>query len=160
MSRLEVLAEARLLRGCSQDQLDALDAVAVDRELRHGELILTQGDEASELMIVLSGEVQLEIPMSILGQATSIAFESKTRGDVVGWSCLVPPYRFTLNARVDKAVVVASFSRSSVLALFEADPGFGLRIMTNLASIVGQRLDHTHKLWAGEIERGLAERYR
>ena len=160
MSRLDLLRDTRLFSGCREEELKRLEAIGQDRVFPAGEPLFSLDEEARELMVVASGKLQLELPVSILGEARSVAFETKGRGDVVGWSSLVPPHRFTLTARARTEVSVLAFGRRELTGLFEDDPGLGFRAMTNLASIVGRRFHHTQEMWAREVQRSLDERYR
>ncbi|MHC4785334.1 MAG: Crp/Fnr family transcriptional regulator [Planctomycetota bacterium] len=160
MNRLDLLRETPLFHGCGEQALAALDGIATDRAFGDGQVVLSHGEEARDLMILDSGAIQLELPLTILGEARSIPFETKTRGDAIGWSALVPPYRFTLSARVSGEAGVVVFPRSELAALLDGDPGLGLRVMRNLASIVGQRLHLTQEMWSREIQRSLQDRYR
>ena len=160
MNRLDLLRATPLFRDCSEQALTALDRIAADRVFGDGQIVLAHGDEARELMILASGAIQLEFPVAILGESRSIPFETKRRGEVVGWSALVPPYRFTLSARVSGEAGVVVLPRAELAELFEADLGLGFLVMKNLASIIGQRLHVTQEMWAREIQRSLQERYR
>lgn len=160
MTPLELLRDTRLSSGCVEDDLICLSEIAQERRFTRNELIFTQSDEADELMVVASGKIQLEIPVSILGELRTIAFETKGYGEVVGWSALVPPHEFTLSARAIEPTTVAAFPRSELMMLFTSDPGVGFRIMKNIAAIVGNRLHHTRAMWGREIQRSLDERYR
>jgi CRP-like cAMP-binding protein len=160
MNRLDLLRATPLFRDCSERALEDLDRIATDRVFGDGRIVLSHGEEACDLMIVASGAIQLEFPLTILGESRSIPFQAKTRGDVIGWSALVPPYRFTLSARVSGEARVMVFPRAELTARLEADPGLGLQVMKNLASIIGQRLHLTQEMWSREIQRGLQERYR
>ncbi|MHC4142916.1 MAG: Crp/Fnr family transcriptional regulator [Planctomycetota bacterium] len=160
MNRLDLLRATPLLRDCSELDLEALDRIATDRTFGDGRIVLSHGEEAHDLMILASGAIELELPIAILGESRSIPFETKTRGDVIGWSALVPPHRFTLSARVVGEASVVVFPRSELAALLDADPRLGMQVMKNLASIAGQRLHGTQEMWAREIQRSLQERYR
>ncbi|MHC4141574.1 MAG: cyclic nucleotide-binding domain-containing protein [Planctomycetota bacterium] len=160
MNRLDLLRATPLFRGCSEQALEALDRIATDRTFDDGRIVLSHGEEARDLMILASGAIQLELPLTILGESRSIPFEAKARGDVIGWSALVPPHRFTLSARVSGEASVVVLARAELAALLEADPGLGFQVMKNLASIVGQRLHLTQEMWSSEIQRSLQERYR
>jgi CRP/FNR family cyclic AMP-dependent transcriptional regulator len=160
MSRLDVLRDARLFAECTEQELAKLDALAGDRELDDGELFFEHGDVAREVGVVTTGEVQLELPVSVLGASKSMHFESKTRGEVVGWSALVPPYRYTLSARARGRAALATLPASELAILFDSDPRLGFRVLRSLAAIVAQRLELTRSMWLREIQRNLEERYR
>jgi CRP-like cAMP-binding protein len=160
MNRLDLLRESPLFRGCSEEALAALDRIATDRAFSDGRIVLAHGEEARDLMILATGTIQLELPLRILGESMSIPFEAKSRGDVIGWSALVPPHRFTLSARVSGEASVVVLPREELSALLAADPKLGLQIMRNLATIIGQRLHQAQAMWSREIQRGLQERYR
>ncbi|MHC4219318.1 MAG: Crp/Fnr family transcriptional regulator [Planctomycetota bacterium] len=160
MNRLDLLRVTPLFRDCGEQALEDLDRIAADRMFSDGRIVLSHGEEARDLMILTSGEIQLELPITILGESRSIPFETKTRGDVIGWSALVPPYRFTLSARVSGEASVMVFPRAELTARLEADPGLGFQVLKNLASIIGQRLHLTQEMWSREIQRSLHERYR
>ncbi|RJP34279.1 MAG: cyclic nucleotide-binding domain-containing protein [Phycisphaerales bacterium] len=149
-----------LFAGCSREELTPLAAVARHRDFGDGELVFAHNDEANDLMIIASGRVELELPVFILGQARNIPFETKGRGDAIGWSALVPPYRFTLSARVSGGADLALFPRAELTAVLESSPALGFRVMKNLAAIVGQRLTRTKAMWVREVQRSLDERYR
>jgi CRP-like cAMP-binding protein len=145
---------------CSEQHLHLLADLAERREFKDGEPLFLRGEEALALMVVLSGQIQLELPVTILGESRNIAFEGEGPGCVVGWSSLVPPYCFTLSARAKGHALMAALPRDKLLALFEQAPELGYRIMKNVAVVIGRRLHHTLELWAREVQRGLDERYR
>lgn len=160
ISTLEVLRDAAVFAECSEDELARLAALVTDQQLGDGELVFKQGDRASELMLVAAGEIHLEVPLAILGESRSLRFDTKKRGEVVGWSALVPPYRYTLSARASGAATVATLPASDLAVLFDADPLLGFRVMRRLAALVAQRLELSRSMWVREIQRNLDERYR
>lgn len=160
MTRIDLLQDTRLFAGCTDQDLALLGNIAEERTCKGDEPLFSQGEEARALMIIASGKIELEVPVSIFGELKNLAFETKGRGDVVGWSALVPPYRFTLSGRASDGTSVVAFPRADLIALFESDPGLGFRLMRNIASIVAHRLQHTQVMWAREIQRALDERYR
>ncbi|MBI4605240.1 MAG: cyclic nucleotide-binding domain-containing protein [Planctomycetes bacterium] len=160
MTQLQALHDSRLFADLTEMDMVQLDNIAEERRLTDGQCLFARGDEARELMVVLSGSVQLELPVSILGESRSVNFETKGRGEVVGWSALVPPYRFTLSARAKGGASVLAFPRTELASLFDSDPALGCRLMRNLAAIIGQRLHGFQSMWAREVQRSLDERYR
>jgi len=160
MSQLDLPRDAVLFSGCTEQDLVHLTGIAQNREFNDGEILFSQGDEARDLMVLVSGKVRLELPVSILGKSRNIAFETTGPGDVVGWSALVPPYRFTLSARVSGEASIVAFPREKLGALCDTHPELGFRITKNLAAIVGRRLHTTQEMWSREVQRSLDERYR
>ncbi|MHC4608774.1 MAG: cyclic nucleotide-binding domain-containing protein [Planctomycetota bacterium] len=135
MTQLDLLRASRLFSECDDQELARLMGIASYREFPDGEVILSHGIEAQELLVIASGEIQLQLPISILGV-------------------------FTLAARANGRVGVMALPRADLLPLFESDSGLGFRVMRNLASIVGERLRCTQEMWSREIQRSLDEHYR
>lgn len=160
MAVLDLLRETRLFAKCRDEDLDALRAVAVPRQFADGTLLFSLGDEADELMVVSSGAVQLELPVSVLGQTQSIAFETVGRGSIVGWSSLAPGGRFTLSGRASGETNAMAFPRRDLQDLFEVVPAFGRDVLRNALLIATWRLRRSHRMWIREIERGVDQRYR
>ena len=51
--------------------------------------------------------------------------EERVPGQTVGWSALIPPYRFTLTATAPLETEVIALSREALRAHFAADPAVG-----------------------------------
>ncbi len=160
MNRVDLFRDSLLLRDCTEPDLIRLADMAVEREFEDGHVLFSLGDEARDVMVIASGKVQLEFPLSIFGERRNISFETKGRSEVVGWSALAPPYRFTLSGRVKGGAGVLAIARSDLEALFESETSLGFRVLKNVASIASQRLQHTQVMWADEVQRTLNERYR
>lgn len=160
MVNIDSLRDSVLFSGCAEQDLKRLGEIAQTREYEDRQLLFALGEEATELMVISSGAVQLELPVSVLGHVRNIAFETKGRGDVVGWSALVPPNESTLNGRAVGKTTVVAFAKEELNAAFDADSGFGCRILKNLLSIVRLRLERTHTMWVHEIQESVEERYR
>ncbi len=160
MVPLDLLREATIFSGCTEQDLNRLRQIAVTREFQDGARIFSQGQEARELMVISSGNVQLELSVSVLGEERNITFETKNRGNIVGWSSLASTSRFTLSGRAVGRTTVAAFGRRELESLFDSDPPFGLQVMKNALSVVRLRLERTHRMWIQEIQRSLDEHYR
>ncbi len=72
----------------------------------------------------------------------------------VGWSALIPPYRFTLNGRRPSSTPRCWRSRASaLLEHFAAHPAVGYLVARNVAAVVGQRLQVFQAMWLREMQR-------
>ncbi len=147
-----------LLAGLSQDESAALMALASRVSLSSGQELFRMGDEASTLYVVERGRVALTLPMQVCGREEDVLVEERSPGQTVGWSALIPPYRFTLKATAPLETEVLAFTRSSLLDYFGKWPVVGYIVTRNVASVIGQRLHVTQAMWLREMQRVVESR--
>jgi CRP/FNR family cyclic AMP-dependent transcriptional regulator len=119
-----------------------------------GQSLFQLGDEADRLFLVERGRIKLTLPMRVRGREEDIFVEERGPGQTVGWSALIPPYRFTLaaTATLQEAKVI-TLPRESLLKYFAANPAAGHKIAVNLAVVVGHRLQLFQTMWLREMQR-------
>ena len=123
-----------------------------------GHRLFERGQDAADLLILQEGVVELLFPVQIMGVTRDVTMESKQAGDVVAWSSLVAPHRFTLSARCATRCVLTALSRDTLHAFFETDSQTGYLFMRNLAGVVGRRLQAMQALWVRELQATAARR--
>ena len=111
-----------------------------------------RGQEAEELMILEEGLVELFFPIRIMGVTREVTLEDKKPGDVVAWSAMVHPYRFTLSARCAGNCVVTCLRRDALYKYFQTDPRAGYLVMRNMAGVIGRRLQGMQTVWMRDLE--------
>lgn len=153
----QLLKHAELFEGLTAEQVRHLTEIGQRRMLRAGEYLFLLGEDAVDLSVVTSGNVDLCFPMPLGGEIKDISIESLGEGKALGWSALVKPYRFTLSARATQVSEVVSFARMALLDLFEREPLLGYTFFMRISALVGIRLETFQALWARELRR-LAER--
>src|SRR5262245_24298158 len=129
-----------LLDGLRPDQAAAVLALGKRLLVSSGGELFRLGDAADALFVIQRGRVRLTLPMELRGRAEEVLVEERTPGQTVGWSALIPPYRFTLTATAPLETEAISLSREALLAHFAANPEVGQTISLNLAAVIGQRL--------------------
>ena len=145
----------KLLNGLSSAEMDQVLALGSRDKIASGGPLFRLGDHAEHLYLIERGQIRLSFPMLVRGKEESVFFEEKSPGDTVGWSAMVPPYRFTLSATAPLETEVITLSRESLSAFFERSPVTGRRISLNLAVLVGQRLQLVQAMWMREIQRAV-----
>jgi CRP/FNR family transcriptional regulator, cyclic AMP receptor protein len=142
-----------LLAGLSDDHTAAVIALARRRMLASGETLFRLGMDAEALYVIDRGRIALTLPMQF-GQAhQDILIEERAPGQMLGWSALIPPHRFTLNASAPLPTEVLAFRRAALLEYFAAHPEVGYTVAMNVAAIVGQRLQVFQAMWLREMQR-------
>lgn len=155
MSNLQI----ELAHGLSDEETAALMALATTVTLRRGETLFRLGSVADAVYVVEHGRVALTLPMRIRDGEEEVVVEEKSPGETVGWSGLVPPHRFTLNATAALPSELRSFTRAALVEHFRARPAIGYLVTANLASVMGHRLQVFQTMWLREMQRTLEYRY-
>lgn len=148
-----------LLRGLSDQDAAAFTALGVATSLASGQALFRLGSEADRAYLVVRGRIALTLPIQIRGAEEEVLVEEKVPGETVGWSGLVPPHRFTLNATAAIPSELLGFSREAVLDHFAAHPGVGHTVTRNLATVIGHRLQVFQTMWLREMQRAVDHRY-
>lgn len=105
-----------------------------------GEYLLREGDRADEFYLIRDGRVALEI--NAPGRA-GITFQTVGPGEIVGVSWLVPPYRWTYDARALERVRAISLDASCLREKCDTDHDLGYEMMIRFVPVLVQRLQAT-----------------
>lgn len=148
----EFLSRPELFPGLDACGVERLAALGRTRSLGAGEYLFLLGDNADDFYLVIRGTMELCFPMSLRGAVKDISVESVGQGEILGWSALVKPYRFTLSARAAQPSEVLAFARRELLTLFQSEPAVGYAFLTKLSEVVGLRLLTFQALWARGLQ--------
>jgi CRP-like cAMP-binding protein len=143
-----------LLNGLSSAEMDQVLGLGTRLTVPSGTSLFHLGDPADRLFLTERGRIRLTLPMQVRGREEDIFVEESSPGQTVGWSALIPPYRFTLTATVPllDAEVIA-LPREALRAYFAANPAAGYKIALNLAVVIGHRLHLFQTMWLREMQR-------
>lgn len=147
-----------LLKGLSSAEADQVLALGTRVTVPSGGSLFRLGDPADRLFLTERGRIRLTLPMMVRGREEDILIEEKAPGETVGWSALVPPYRFTLSATAPLETEVIALPRDALCTFFESSPEVGFKICLSLAILVGQRLQLVQAMWLREMQRTVAQR--
>jgi CRP-like cAMP-binding protein len=150
--------QMEFLGGLEYDDAAALMGLGVPVGLSTGQVLFRLGDEADRLFLVQRGRLALTLPMQVGGREEDVLVEEMLPGQMVGWSGLIPPHRFTLKATAPLATEVLAFPRARLLAHFEAHPEVAYAFTRNVAAVIGERLHIFQAMWLREIQRAVALR--
>ena len=152
-------AQPDLLEGLSPEDAKEVMALGERLVLSSGAALFHLGEDAGALHVIQRGRIKLTLPMQVRGREEQVMVEERTPGQTVGWSALIPPYRFTLTATAQLETEVVTLSREALLAHFVARPSAAQQISLNLASVIGQRLQLFQTMWLREMQRTVELRY-
>jgi CRP/FNR family cyclic AMP-dependent transcriptional regulator len=102
-----------------------------------GEFLFREGKPADQFFVVRRGRVAIEVHGPAAGTKVVDTVEA---GDVVGWSWLVPPYRWLFDARAVEATGAVAFDGRCLRGKCEEDPRLGYELMKLVTQVMFSRL--------------------
>lgn len=133
----EPLAEHPFLAGLPESQVQRL-APNAHRTVHHtGARLFRQGDPADRFWLVRTGRVSVEL--SVPGRG-DIVIDQVGPGTVVGWSWLLPPYRWQFGAVAAELSHCIEVDAVAVRRLCAEDPALGYDLTLRFVAVLGERL--------------------
>lgn len=146
----EILRRYPYFAGLSEDALKQVAMLAEQRPFKAGERLFEEsaafkagarlyekGEEAKELMILVSGEVDLVIELSG-GKEAVVA--SLVPGELMAESSLIEPYQLTVGGVATRAGSLIAIDAQGLRELCRADPQTGLALMSQIARLLLDKL--------------------
>lgn len=145
MDLKNILRSVDLFEGLSDQELDQVAAICIERRFDPGELITKEGETGSEMFVITDGFVEI-----LLGErpATSArVVVSLGPGQIIGEMALVDqgPRSATVRA-TSKPTVVQAIQRADLEALCQRETHIGYVIMRNLAADLSFKIRHRNLL--------------
>lgn len=136
-SMQDLLAEHPFFAGLDDSTVSMLVGCAKNVHFRAGEYLFHEGEPADRFFVVRRGRVALDV--HVPGQAAKVV-DTVDEGDVVGWSWLVPPYRWFFDARAVHEVSAVVVDASCLRSKCDQDPALGYALMQRVTGVMYQRL--------------------
>ena len=112
--------------------------------------ILSEKDRADVLYMLVVGKVRLSFDMpgtpfelGAPGSAKVLIRTITEPGRVIGWSAMVEPYHYRATATALEDCQLLAFDREWLEAHSEKEPEFGVRLMSQILWVLGNRLRET-----------------
>lgn len=130
------LAKHPFLKDFEPDHLRYVEECASVMHFDAGQYILREGGEANRCFLIQRGKVGLGTFIPGRGFTT---VQTLSEGDVLGWSWLIPPYAWHLNAQAILPTDVIALDGMRLRERCEKDHEFGYELLKRLAVIIGKR---------------------
>jgi CRP-like cAMP-binding protein len=125
------------LDGMSDEQCATVAGCARNVVYEPGAYIIREGQPADEFLVLRDGHVALEIYAPRRG---SHVVETIGPNEILGASWIVPPYRWTSDARAIDRVHGFAFDAKCLRGKCDADPALGYALMRRFVPILVGRL--------------------
>ena len=136
----EVLGSYPFFAGLSADAVQLMAGCASNVHFQADDYIFNEGEAASRFYVIRHGRVTLEVHSPARG---ALVIDTMNDGEVVGWSWLVPPYKYFCDARAVTPVSLTALDGACLRGKAEADPGLGYQLLKRVTAVMYQRLQST-----------------
>ena len=153
MVSTEILQSFSLFSGLSQSELAGIANLCRERAYESGSVIFTIGGSATDVYLLETGKVDIQIEFKIYDYETMTTVYTVEKGEIFGWSALVPPHRLTASARCEGKAAVIMINGNKLLEFLEKDRRIGYVVMKNLSALISSRLASTTIALRHEIQK-------
>ena len=141
METLEpILAQHPFLKELEPHHLKILVGCASNVRFNAGQILFHEGEEANQFYMIRQGRVAIEILAPELGPIT---VQTVGEGDVLGWSWLIPPYRWRFGARAVELTRAIALDGKCLRQKSEEDHDLGYELLKRFSGIIVERLEAT-----------------
>lgn len=137
----DIIASHPFFRGMDKQQLRVLDELAMQKAFKTGELIFCEGDPANRFYLILDGKVVLETN----ADDRRVEIQTIEKGDVLGWSWLLPPYYWHFDARAVEPTKAIFFYATPLRDKAEDNHELGYQLYKRFAEVILNRLQATRR---------------
>ena len=135
-----ILSSHRFFQGLEPRYLALLVGCAANVRFAADEFVFRTGEEANQFFLIREGKVALEI--SAPGR-TPIIVQTLREGEILGWSWLIPPYHWQLDAHAIEPTRAVALDGKCMRTKCEADHDLGYELLKRFAHIIEDRLLQT-----------------
>ena len=121
-------------------ELELISSTARTVRFAARQRLFSEGQPAQGCWLIEDGRVALDMAVPGRGQ---VVLQTLGPGDVLGWSWLVPPYRWHYGAVSVLPTTATELDTAQLRALAEQDSRFGYMLVLTLFEAVLQRLQAT-----------------
>lgn len=132
----EYLPEHPFFTGLGDEWVALAAGCAVNVHARPGEYLFHEGEPADTFYVIRRGRVALQMRTPTSDAVLDTAHD----GDVVGWSWLVPPYRWTFDARATEETSAIAFDGRCLRSKCEDDAALGYALLQRVVLVMSARL--------------------
>lgn len=140
MKTLErVLLDHPFTQGLASEYLHVIAGCATNVVFEAGQVIFREGEEADRFYLIRHGRVALEIHM----EQGPIVIQTISENDVLGWSWLVPPYRWRFDARALEVTRALALDGTCLRKKCDDNPAMGYELLKRFTLVLEERLQAT-----------------
>jgi CRP/FNR family transcriptional regulator, cyclic AMP receptor protein len=132
----DLISEHPFFHDLSQDQVEFIASCGKNVIFKEGEQIARHGDHADTFYLIREGHVSLSLEIP---PAKPFTYLTLSKGDILGLSWLIPPYRWTAAANAIETTHAIALDGACLRNKCEEDTRLGYKLMKQLVKILVKR---------------------
>jgi NADP-reducing hydrogenase subunit HndB len=142
MAYLELLKRVDAFSALNVDELSVIDSFCTRKKFNYGHRLFKDGDSASRLWVVENGLIDLRFDLPDSETSEESTLSSVSENNIIGWSSLIPPYRYKLSAYcVSDECNVLMIERDLLFGFMKDNPDAGYKVLSAILTVVGNRFE-------------------
>ena len=133
----DLLDEHPFFEGLGQPTLDLISGCGTNTHYAAGDTILEEGGRADRFFVVRRGRVAIEVDAA---RGEPIVVATVGPGEILGVSWMLPPYRWTFDARATEDTSAVAIDAECLRGKCDEDPALGYALFIRFAGLVRDRL--------------------
>ncbi len=135
-----IIREHPFFKGMDDRYIKIIVGCAKNERFEGAHVIAHEGEPADRFYLIREGLVALELMVPKRGFTT---LQTIGDGDILGWSWLLPPYRWRFGARTVRPTRALAFDGKCLRGKCEEDHDLGYELLKRFASVTAERLEAT-----------------
>jgi CRP/FNR family cyclic AMP-dependent transcriptional regulator len=136
----KIVREHRFFADLDDDTVKLLAGCARNVVFKAGEYLFHTGDPANEFYLIRHGRVALDV---VAPGRSAMSFQTVEKGEIVGVSWLLPPYKWIHDARAVDLVRAIGMDARCLRDKCDADHDVGYEMMLRFVPLLVSRLQAT-----------------
>ncbi len=136
----DIIKDQAFFEDLKPEFVNLLTDCAFHVNFKNGHFLLTQDTDANNFYIIVHGNVAIEINAGDNGPVT---IQKLGAGDILGWSWLIPPYKWRFDALAVDPTEVISFDGKCLRTKCDDNYEFGYDMMKRMTAVISYRLLNT-----------------
>jgi CRP-like cAMP-binding protein len=133
-----VLEEHPFFKDMERGVRETIAGCAANERFKAGEYVFREGGTADRFYLIRHGSVALEV--HVPGR-DPVVVETLQAGDILGWSWLVPPHRWIMDARAAQLVRAVSLDAKCLRGKLDDDHALAYEMFKRFVPVMAQRLE-------------------
>jgi len=139
----DILREIPVFNGLNAKELKEIEKIIHRRQFQKGEPVFREHEAAIGMYIITEGQVQITVQGKLNDE--SIPLATLDIADFFGEISLFDESPRSASATAIEPTVLYALLRPDLFAYIERKPGTGIKLISNLVKIIGERLRRTNQ---------------